>query len=77
MTRISTLELRRGIRAVLERVRRGERLVLTYRGRPFARLEPYAERPEGDDPFYGLAERAAESVGSLTNAEIDGTVYGA
>ena len=71
------LEFRRNAEEVIRRVRRGQRMILTYRGKPVARLEPLsAEAPGADDPFYGLLELTTGSGKSLTNAEIDATVYG-
>ena len=77
MTSVSMVELRRDAEGVLSRVGRGERLVLTYRGRPVARLEPYTESALlADDPVYRLAESAVDQGDSLSNEEIDAVVYG-
>ena len=77
MSTVSMVELRRDAAAVLQRVGRGERLVLTYRGRPAARLEPFTESaPPADDPIYRLAEVSADRGDSLTNEEMDAIVYG-
>ena len=41
-------------------------MVLTYRGKPVARLEPLQESTPGtDDPFYKLADLAGLIVGVL------------
>lgn len=77
MTTVSMVELRRDAEAILQRVGRGERLVLTYRGRPAARLEPFAETaPPADDPIYHLTEVSSDRGDSLTNEEMDAIVYG-
>ena len=61
---------------VLRRIRQGERLVLTYRGKPVARLDPVTEaEPPTDDPIYRLAELAVDDGSGLTNDEIDAIVY--
>jgi prevent-host-death family protein len=77
MKTVSMLEFRNRADAVLKQVGKGEAFVLTYRGRPVARLEPIA-RPtiSADDPIYGLDQLASDAAGPLTNAEIDETVYG-
>lgn len=76
MKTISMLDLRRDTERVLARVRKGERLVLTHRGKPVARLEPIqSESIEPDDPFYSLCE-LAEPAGSLSNSQIDEILYG-
>ena len=77
MTSVSMVELRRDAEGVLHRIGRGERLVLTYRGRPVARLEPYVESaPLAGDPIYRLADSAVDQGESLGNEEIDAVVYG-
>lgn len=76
MKTVSMLAFRRDAERVLEKVRRGERLILTHRGKPVARLEPIRKGPiEQDDPFYSLCE-LAEATGSLTNRQIDEILYG-
>ena len=77
MTSISMVELRRDAEGVLRRVGRGERLVLTYRGRPVARLEPYTQQiPSIDDTIYRLAELSVDEGESLGNEEMDAIIYG-
>ena len=75
MKTVSMLELRRDARAIIQRVCRGQRLVLTYRGRQMVRLEP-VEVETPDDGFYELPQLADTEGGSLTNREIDEAVYG-
>lgn len=70
------LDFRRDAERVLEKVQKGERLILTHRGKPVARLEPIRnESINPNDPFYSLCD-LAESAGSLTNQQIDEIVYG-
>ena len=77
MTTVSMVELRRDAEGILQRVGRGERLVLTYRGQPAARLEPFTESTAtADDPIYRLAELSIDRGASLTNEEMDAIVYG-
>jgi prevent-host-death family protein len=73
------LDLRRRAEKIVEQVRRGESLVLTYRGRPAVRLEPIrpAKAIGDDDPFYRLPSLADRRQGGLSNREIDDIVYGA
>ena len=74
------LEFRRDARRALDAVRRGERLLLTYRGRPIARLEPVRGAPArapADDALLRIEEYAVEGPKrKLSNAEIDRLVYG-
>jgi prevent-host-death family protein len=75
---VTMLEFRRDAEKIIDRVRRGQRLMLTYRGKPVMRLEPVQELPvDGDDPFYALADLGVEISDSLDNDAIDRTVYGA
>lgn len=75
------LEFRRDARRALEAVRRGERLLLTYRGQPVARLEPVGavvSEVAEDDPLLNVDEYAVEGPGGpLANDEADRLIYGA
>jgi prevent-host-death family protein len=74
---ISMLDLRQRAEQIVEQVRAGETLVLTYRGRPVLRLEPIrAEAAPADDRFYRLADLASDRGKTLSNREIDEIVYG-
>ncbi len=76
MKSVTMLEFRRDAELVLAKVQNGERLILTHRGKPVARLEPIRNEPiEGSDPFYNICSWA-EAAGSLTNPQIDEIVYG-
>lgn len=80
MKTISMVELRRDARRWLDAIRRGERLLLTYRGEPVARLEPVRDEGSGvpeDDPLLRVDDFAVEGAGGpLTNEEIDRLLYG-
>ena len=88
MKTITMLELRQNAEAVVQDLRRGLAMTLTYRGQPLARLEPIFPTAEGiaaDDPLYTLAEQAGKAEGDsklaeanarLTNADIDRALYG-
>ena len=77
MSSISIEELRQDVEGVLRRVKQGEELILTYRGKPAARLTPYtAPTPQQDDPLYRLRHYAAPGGESLQNEDIDAIVYG-
>ncbi|MGI9569297.1 MAG: type II toxin-antitoxin system Phd/YefM family antitoxin [Desulfobulbia bacterium] len=77
MKTLSMVELRSRAEEVIRQVVRGQRFLLTYRGKPVARLEPVPpESPIGDDRFYSLCELADEKGSSITNTDIDRIVYG-
>ncbi len=74
---VSMLDLRAHAKQIVEQVRAGQALVLTYRGHPALRLEPMRPQAvEADDPFYRLGELARRRGTSLTNRQIDDIVYG-
>jgi prevent-host-death family protein len=76
MKTVSMVDFRLNAERILALVQKGQRVTLTRRGKPVARLEPINEgAPNSDDPFYSLADRA-ENGGSLTNKEIDEILYG-
>ena len=82
------LELRQNAEAIVQDLRRGLAMTLTYRGQPLARLEPILSTAQGiaaDDPLYTLAEQAGRADGDaklakanacLTNTDIDRALYG-
>ena len=78
--KMSMLEFRRNAKRALEAVQRGERVLLTYRGKAVARLEPV--NPEiapvsPDDPLLRIDDFAIDGPGgSLSNEEIDRLIYG-
>lgn len=77
MKTISMLEFRRHSERVIRSALAGERMLLTYRGKPLFHLEPCAH-PEvngGEDPFYRLAEHADGAAKPLSNREIDTLLY--
>lgn len=77
MNTVSMLDLRQDAERVLNRIQAGERLVLTYRGKPVARLEPVSEDAvTADDPFYRLDDLADPGGVALDNQDMDVIVYG-
>jgi prevent-host-death family protein len=80
MKTVTMLEFRKNAERVLRRVAKGERLVLSHRGKPAARLEPVTVTPGAaspNDPFLGIGRRATASPrGKTKHAEIDRILYG-
>ena len=80
MKTISMVELRSGAAKVLSRLSKGERLILSHRGKPVARLEPFHSTedvaPESD-PFLTVGSRATPSrKGATPHDQIDAFLYG-
>jgi prevent-host-death family protein len=70
------VDLRQRAEEIVDQVRRGQSLVLTYRGKAVVRLEPIrVDKAPADDLFYRITELAEEHGNSLTNEEIDAIVY--
>jgi prevent-host-death family protein len=80
MKTVTMLEFRRNAEGVLRRIARGERLVLSHRGKPAARLEPLAARGSVDpatDPFLNISSRAKPSPkGKTRHEDMDRLLYG-
>ena len=73
-------ELRWGAPKVLSRRSKGERLILSHRGKPVARLEPFYSTddvaPESD-PFLTVGSRATPSrMGVPPHDQINSFLYG-
>lgn len=76
MVKVSLLEFRRDARGIVRRLRRGQRMILTYRGLPVARMEPITEETVAeDDPIYSLSDIAVRDLTSISNQEIDRVIY--
>lgn len=77
MKTVSLLDFRLHAEKIIAQVKRGQRMVLTYRGKPVVRLEPIIpETVDPDDPFYSLCDLSLSGGNSLTNTQIDDIVYG-
>jgi antitoxin (DNA-binding transcriptional repressor) of toxin-antitoxin stability system len=73
---VSMLEFRKSADRVLQQVSKGQSFVLTYRGKPVARLEPVqAKTVSQDDPFFSLSKYASDTLEPLTNEEMDRIIY--
>jgi len=77
---ITLREFRKDAEGILRRLAKGERFVLSHRGRPAARLEPVTTAISSDpakDPFLTISRRAVPSPkGKTRHAEIDRILYG-
>ena len=80
MKTVTMLQFRQDAEGVLRRVAKGERFVLSHRGKPAARLEPIGAAAPSDparDPFLGIGRRARpSSKGKTSHADIDRILYG-
>jgi antitoxin (DNA-binding transcriptional repressor) of toxin-antitoxin stability system len=77
MKTVSMLEFRLHADKIIAQVQKGQRMILTCRGKPVARLEPIVQESiDADDPFYSLPGVGDASGESLTNEQIDDILYG-
>jgi len=77
MKNISMLEFRKHAEKIIAQVQKGQRMILTFRGKPVARLEPILVKSvPDDDPFYSLNQLSGENGASLSNKQIDDILYG-
>jgi len=80
MKTVTMLEFRKNGENILRRLGRGQRFVLSHRGRPAARLEPIAADRIGDpatDPCLRIGCLAVTSPkGKTGHADIDRILYG-
>lgn len=73
---ISLLEFRRNSKKILDFARRGERMIMTFRGKPVCRIEPIEENKiDAQDPFYQIGSLAQGGQKSLDNKQIDKIIY--
>ena len=76
MKTVTMFEFRSDAEGIIDKVRREQRIVLTYRGKPVVRFEPICEGSvSDDDPFYDLDQLADDRGRSLTNRQIDSAIY--
>jgi prevent-host-death family protein len=77
---ITLVEFRKNAQTILRRVEKGERLLLSRRGKPSARLEPISAQRIADadtDPLLTIGKRATPSPkGKTLHADIDRILYG-
>jgi antitoxin (DNA-binding transcriptional repressor) of toxin-antitoxin stability system len=77
MKTISVLEFRKNARQIIRSAINGQRMTMTYRGKPVFYIEPIKEKKAlAKDPFYRLVEMAEPAGVSLSNDQIDAIVYG-
>lgn len=76
MASVAVRDLRNDTAGVLERVRRGEEVVITVRGVPAARLVPIsgsARGPVSGSEFFGRLARVQADPGLLLDLERSGS----
>ena len=47
-------DLRFNVKELLDTVTRGEEVIITYRGKPFAKLIPFEDEAVGEDELFGI-----------------------
>jgi len=79
MKTVSMLEFRKNALKVVGLIRKGQSVLMTYRGKPVCRLEPVEDNqsPDINDAFYQIASLAEDMGNPLTNGEMDQIIYDA
>ncbi|MCU0614908.1 MAG: hypothetical protein MUD09_07455 [Desulfobacterales bacterium] len=76
MKTITMLEFRKNTGKIIRWSQQGQRMTVTYRGKPVMKIEPILpEKPPADDPFYNLGFVTDNAAGSLRNEEMDKLIY--
>jgi antitoxin (DNA-binding transcriptional repressor) of toxin-antitoxin stability system len=76
MKTITILDFRKNAKKIIRWSKQGQRMIMTYRGRPVMRLEPIREQTvAGDDPFLQLQGMISGKVKGLSNRGIDKIIY--
>ncbi len=52
--RATAKDLRFNVKELLDTVTRGEEVIITYRGKPHARLVPFEDDTVGEDELFGI-----------------------
>lgn len=79
MKQVTMLQLRKQAQTILRSVAKGERFVLSHRGKPVAMLQPLPEAApvQENDPFLTIGARATPSPkGPTRHKDIDKILYG-
>ena len=70
------LEFRKNAAKIIRWSKQGQKMIMTYRGKPIFRLEPVLDdQIDENDPFYMLNRLAAEDGDNLSNQEMDEILY--
>ena len=70
------LELRKNAGKIIRWSQQGQRMTVTYRGKPVMKIEPVApEKTARDDPFYSIGLVGDNAAGSLSNEAMDKLIY--
>jgi len=82
MTTMTMLDLRKNSDVLLEKLRKKEKITLSYRGKPIATIQPILDKQDwSEDCFVDFIKESSHSKKDLnttkiTNKEIDSLVYG-
>jgi antitoxin (DNA-binding transcriptional repressor) of toxin-antitoxin stability system len=76
MKTVSLLEFRKNAEKIIRCSRQGQKMIMTYRGRPVMRLEPILDETiNNDDPFLQLDGIAIGKTEKLSNRQMDDIIY--
>jgi len=80
MTSITMLELRKNSNVLLEKLKRKEKILLSFRGKPVATIHPISQESDWETDsflqFINSISKSSSKKTKLSNEEIDSLVYG-
>ena len=76
MRTITMLEFRKNAGKIIRWSQQGQRMTVTYRGKPVMKIEPImAGKASINAPFYDLGLVSDNAAGSLSNEDMDKLIY--
>ena len=80
MTSITMLDLRKNSSLLLEKLKRKEKILLSFRGKPVATIHPISQESDWETDsflqFINSIPKSGSKKTKLSNEEIDSLVYG-
>lgn len=81
MDTITMLDLRTNSETLLKKLKKKEKVILSFRGKPIATIHPIVEEEWEEDIFYKFLQtmpknNKSKKKKSISNTEIDSLVYG-
>ncbi len=80
MTSITMLDLRKNSNVLLEKLKRKEKILLSFRGKPVATIHPISQESDWESDsflqFINSIPKSTRKKSKISNEEIDSLVYG-
>ena len=80
MTSITMLDLRKNSNILLEKLKKKEKILLSFRGKPVATIHPISQESDWESDsfldFFNSIPKSTNKKSKISNEEIDSLVYG-